>query len=149
MALSVCPSSPQTAALIVPLPCHALLMSLSLTQLLVHRLDVINLLKVEPADQPLPVYAAATAFASAVCSDSAFFISDAHFLPDFHVSNNPLAVTLTSSLSPSLSVPIPDIALLVYLAPVTLPKHEFFMCPSHVSLKQQDRQTRPKQAQNP
>lgn len=47
MPLSARPSNPQTAAPLLPLSCHALLMSLSLTQLLLHRLDVINLLKVE------------------------------------------------------------------------------------------------------
>ena len=108
MPQSARPSNPQTAALLLPLSCHALLMSLSLTQLLVHRLDVINLLKVEcrPAIACLHLCYSTN-------SSCAFWlpslICNTHFLPHFQLSFS----CHISPLSPSLSVILDRFSLAV------------------------------------
>lgn len=140
MPLSARPSNPQTAAPLLPLSCHALLMSLSLTQLLLRRLDVINLLKVEC--QPAITCLHLCYSTLAVYSDSPL----SHLWYTFSPSFPALAATLALSLhlSPSLQ----PVSLSLSSA-AALPRHVFFMRPSHVRLELQERRTGPKQAQKP
>lgn len=149
------PSNSQSAAQPVPPPCHVLLMSLSLTQLLVHRLDVINLLK----EECWPAINCLHRWHSIHCC----YIVTHHLSSLVHIFFSILDLPISNSFSwhvsihsPSLTVP--DTALILFplslsrsllSISVALPKHEFFICSSHVSRKLQGRQTWQKQAQDP
>ncbi len=135
MSLYACSSNPLTAALLFPLPCHALLMSLSLTQLLVHRLGRINLCR--PAITCLDF---SIAFNSVVHSDS--YISHIFFQIFLFLTLPAATFPLHLPLSlPQRMLSHFPLSLSVLSISAALPQHEFFMCPSHVSLKLQGRQT--------